>query len=247
MLLVDKISKKLGRSQVVDRVSMDLSENSVVGFLGPNGAGKSTTMRMVAGYLLPDMGTVRICNHDIINDRLKAQLNLGYLPEAPCGFEKLTVREFLTFCCECRNIKGAVLKEAIVRTCEKIDLGPALDLCLGQLSKGWRQRAWLGQAIIHEPKVLVLDEPTDGLDPNQKDQIRKVIQEMSTGRTIILSTHILEEAEELCERVIVITMGRIVADDKINKLTDVNNRLGETFRRLTLNKNIDKNNHSIPY
>ena len=163
MLQIEKLSKRFGDVLAVDEISLNLPQGSVVGFLGPNGAGKSTTMRMVSGYLFPDSGTVRICGWDIVRDRQKAQACLGYLPEAPNGFARLTVREFLSFCGQARGLDRESLGLAIDQACQRIDLGPALRRPLGELSKGWRQRAWLAQAILHEPPVLVLDEPTDCL------------------------------------------------------------------------------------
>ena len=215
MLQIEKLSKRFGDVLAVDEISLNLPQGSVVGFLGPNGAGKSTTMRMVSGYLFPDSGTVRICGWDIVRDRQRAQACLGYLPEAPNGFSRLTVREFLSFCGQARGLDRKSLGLAIDQACQRIDLGPALRRPLGELSKGWRQRAWLAQAILHEPPVLVLDEPTDGLDPNQKEVVRRLVREISADRTIVLSTHILEEAEELCDHVVVMANGFLVADGQV--------------------------------
>ena len=161
-------------------------------------------------------------------------MKLGYLPEAPSGFGRLTVSEFLTFCGEARGLSKQDLRCAIDRTCQRVNLGEALGRPMAELSKGWRQRAWLAQAILHEPDVLVLDEPTDGLDPNQKELVRALVREMKSGRTIILSTHILEEAEELCDRAVVISRGTIVEDAKIDRLVDTSGRLAPRFRQLTL-------------
>ena len=235
MLQIEKLSKRFGDVLAVDEISLNLPQGSVVGFLGPNGAGKSTTMRMVSGYLFPDSGTVRICGWDIVRDRQRAQACLGYLPEAPNGFSRLTVHEFLSFCGQARGLDMKSLGLAIDQACQRIDLGPALRRPLGELSKGWRQRAWLAQAILHEPPVLVLDEPTDGLDPNQKEVVRRLVREMSADRTIVLSTHILEEAEELCDHVVVMANGCLVADDPVSNLLDNSGRLGAAFARLTSN------------
>jgi ABC-2 type transport system ATP-binding protein len=235
VLQIEKLSKRFGDVLAVDEISLNLPQGSVVGFLGPNGAGKSTTMRMVSGYLFPDSGTVRICGWDIVRDRQKAQACLGYLPEAPNGFSRLTVHEFLSFCGQARGLDMKSLGLAIDQACQRIDLGPALRRPLAELSKGWRQRAWLAQAILHEPPVLVLDEPTDGLDPNQKEVVRRLVREMSADRTIVLSTHILEEAEELCDHVVVMANGCLVADDPVSNLLDNSGRLGAAFARLTSN------------
>jgi ABC-2 type transport system ATP-binding protein len=235
VLQIEKLSKRFGDVQAVDQVSLNFPQGSVVGFLGPNGAGKTTTMRMVSGYLFPDSGMVKICGWDIVRDRQNAQACLGYLPEAPNGFSRLTVREFLSFCGQARGLYRKNLGLAIDQACQRIDLGPALQRPLAELSKGWRQRAWLAQAILHEPQVLVLDEPTDGLDPNQKEVVRRLVREMAVDRTIVLSTHILEEAEELCDRVVIMANGCLVADDPVTTLLDASGRLGAAFARLTTN------------
>ena len=235
MLQIEKLSKRFGDVQAVDQVSLNFPQGSVVGFLGPNGAGKTTTMRMVSGYLFPDSGMVKICGWDIVRDRQNAQACLGYLPEAPNGFSRLTVREFLSFCGQARGLYRKSLDLAIDQACQRIDLGPALQRPLAELSKGWRQRAWLAQAILHEPQVLVLDEPTDGLDPNQKEVVRRLVREMAVDRTIVLSTHILEEAEELCDRVVIMANGCLVADDPVTTLLDASGRLGAADARRTTN------------
>ncbi len=234
MLEIENLSKSFGDIQAVNKLSLKLESDSVVGFLGPNGAGKTTTMRMVSGYLLPDSGSVRICGSDIVRQTQAAQMSLGYLPEAPNGFGRLTVYEFLVFCGQARHLSGQVLANAIDQACDRVELEPALSRPLAQLSKGWRQRAWLAQAILHEPKVLVLDEPTDGLDPNQKELVRRLVRKMKVGRTIVLSTHILEEAEELCDRVVVINYGQLIADASLVDLVDSSGRLGTQFRKLTV-------------
>ena len=234
MLEIENLSKSFGDIQAVNKLSLKLESDSVVGFLGPNGAGKTTTMRMVSGYLLPDSGSVRICGSDIVRQTQAAQMSLGYLPEAPNGFGRLTVYEFLVFCGQARRLSGRPLENAIDQACDRVELGPALSRPLAQLSKGWRQRAWLAQAILHEPRVLVLDEPTDGLDPNQKELVRRFVRKMKVGRTIVLSTHILEEAEELCDRVVVINHGQLIADASLADLVDSSGRLGTQFRKLTV-------------
>jgi len=233
MVKVEKITKYYNDIAVVNNISFSLKEGSVIGFLGPNGAGKTTTMRMLSGYLHPDSGNIEVLNHNIIKERIAAQKHIGYLPEAPGGFNKLTVREFLTFCCQTRAFNRKFTRQAIDYVCSKIELESVLDKSLGLLSKGWKQRAWLAQAIIHDPPILLLDEPTDGLDPNQKDQVRKIIKDMSSTKVILITTHILDEIEELCEQVIIISNGRIVEDSKISNLMDDNGRLGDIFRKLT--------------
>lgn len=234
MIAAEQLCMRYGPRLVVDRVSFTVEPGSVVGFLGPNGAGKSSTMRMLSGFLAPVAGNALICGHDIRHQRRDAQACLGYLPEAACGFFNLTVREFLVFCGEARGVRARALAPMIERVCERIELGAVLGTKMRQLSKGWRQRAWLAQAILHEPPVLILDEPTDGLDPNQKRQVRDLIRALAPGRAILLSTHILEEAEEICDRAIIVADGRIVANDIPGNLADERGRLTEVFHRLTM-------------
>lgn len=233
MIEVRNLTKRFGDILAVNDVSFKIENCSVVGFLGPNGAGKSTTIRLMSGVLQPDFGTAKICGHEITTDGLHAQSCFGYLPEAAAGFGNLTVREFLTYCGECRAMWGESLTRAIERTTELIELRPALDQEIRKLSKGWRQRAWLAQAILHDPPVLILDEPTDGLDPNQKDKINDLIRQKRVDKTIILSTHILEEVEEVCDRVLLIANGSIVADDTPENLVQEFGSLSKAFRTLT--------------
>lgn len=233
MIEAENLSKRFGKRVAVDGVSFSIAPGDVVGFLGPNGAGKSTTMRLLTGFFDADSGSARICGYDINRDRRAAQASLGYLPEAAGGFPNLTVREFLAFCGESRGLYGLALRAATERACELIDLAPALDSAMKSLSKGWRQRAWLAQAILHDPPVLILDEPTDGLDPNQKERVRALIRAVAAEKAIILSTHILEEAEEVCNRALIISAGRIVAQDTPENLADGKGRIAASFRSLT--------------
>lgn len=227
------LSKRFGATLAVDNVTLAVAPGEVVGFLGRNGAGKSTTMRLLAGSLLPDSGTARLGGHDMARDRLAGQACLGYLPEAAAGFGHLTVREFLSYCGESRGLWGDRLADRIVATAAATHLEPALGQRLLSLSKGWRQRAWLAQAILADPPVLLLDEPTDGLDPQQKDHVRDLIRSVAKDKAIVLSTHILEEAEEVCDRAVIIAEGRIVADQACADLADGQGRLAGAFRRLT--------------
>lgn len=228
-----QLARSFGPRVAVRDVSFEITEGSVVGFLGPNGAGKSTTMRLLAGYLQPDHGTASIAGYDINKQTQCARAHLGYLPEAAAGFPNLTVREFLKYCGECRGLWGRRLSSAIDRVSEDTGLALALDQKIGTLSKGWRQRAWFAQAILHDPPVLIFDEPTEGLDPNQKTRVRDLIRSIAQKKAIILSTHVLEEAETICNRVIVIANGQIVADDTPKKLSDQEGRLAKAFQRLT--------------
>lgn len=224
---------QFGHKIAVDGISFRLEPGTVVGFLGPNGAGKTTTMRLLAGYLAPSEGTAHICGIDVGRESRRARQLIGYLPEAASGFSNLTVSEFLIFCANVRGFSGARAQAAIRDTANRIELTPALGEKLSTLSKGWRQRAWLAQAILHDPPVLILDEPTDGLDPNQKHTIRELIRSEAKRKTILLSTHILEEAEEICDRAIIVDAGRIVADATPSSLADERGRLAAAFRRLT--------------
>ena len=232
MIKVKNLTKRFGDLIAVNSVSFSITAGDIVGFLGPNGSGKSKTMRLLTGFLDANSGSVEICRQNINSDRYAAQACIGYLPEAAGGFPHLTVREFLTFCGESRGLSGPLLSEAIHKTCSLVDLGDALDKSMKSLSKGWRQRAWLAQAILHDPPVLILDEPTDGLDPLQKGNVRDLIRSVAPDKAIILSTHILEEAEEICNRAIIISEGQIVADDTPKNLANDKGRIGDAFSRL---------------
>jgi len=231
MIVAHNLQKSFGKHRAVDGVSFSI-DRGVVGFLGANGAGKSTTMRVLTGFLDPDSGHVEICGYNIADDKQSAQACIGYLPEAFGGFSHLTVIEVLRFCGEARGFWGGALRTAVHRSLEMLDLGDAADKKIQTLSKGWRQRVWLAQAILHRPPVLILDEPTDGLDPFQRDQVRSLISRLSSEAAILLSTHMLEEAEEVCDRIIVIRQGQIVADDATSNLVDEHGRLATTFRQL---------------
>jgi ABC-2 type transport system ATP-binding protein len=221
-----------GRPAVTD-VSFDVGAGEIVGLLGTNGAGKSTILRLLAGSLRPDRGAASIAGHDVATTRRQAQACLGYLPEAASGFADLTVLEFLTFAAESRGYRGARRRLALARVAEALDLSPAMAMPLERLSKGWRQRAWLAQAILHDPPVLILDEPTDGLDPNQKTHLRRFLRAAAQGKAILMSTHILEEAEQLCDRLLVISGGTVVVDRPRAALADADGRLASAFARLT--------------
>lgn len=227
------LARRFGATEAVAGVSFAIGPGTVVGFLGPNGAGKSTTMRLLAGYLQPDRGSARVAGYDIVRDAEAARTALGYLPEAASGFSTLTVREFLTFAAEARGLWGSRRRRALDWATEAVDLAPALDRVIGTLSKGWRQRAWLAQAILHDPPVLVLDEPTDGLDPNQKTHLHRFIRSVATDKAILMATHNLEEAQAICGRLIIMGQGRIVADAPCGELLDGDGRLGPAFERLT--------------
>ncbi len=235
MIEARNLTKQFGSVKAVENISFAISAGEVVGFLGPNGAGKSTTMRLLTGFLDADGGSARMCGFDMAVTRREGQFCFGYLPEAAGGYPHLTVREFLMYCGESRQIFGQELRATINNVCSMIDLKSALDKPMKTLSKGWRQRAWLAQAILHDPPILILDEPTDGLDPTQKEQVRSLIHSIAPEKAIILSTHILEEAEAICTRAIIIANGRLVADDTPKNLADDQGRMANTFHRLVAN------------
>lgn len=218
MVRVENISKYFGDILAVDNLSFEVKKGEVLGFLGPNGAGKSTTMKMITGFLSLDGGSISVGGHDIIAEPIAAKRAIGYLPEgAPC-YADMSVRDFLFFIGAMRQLEGKKLKEAVVDAVNDLELSSVLDRRIAALSKGFKRRVGLAQSILHRPPVLILDEPTDGLDPNQKHQVRDLINKLSKNRVMIISTHILEEVSAVCSRVIVINEGKLVADDKPQNL-----------------------------
>lgn len=212
MIEIKNLTKRFAQHTAVDGLSFQVQQGEVLGFLGPNGAGKSTTMKMLTGFLAPTAGTASILGFDIQNDTLKAQQQIGYLPEgAPC-YGDMTVRGFLEFIAEVRGFRGAEKKQRVQRAVEQVELDKVLEQSIETLSKGFKRRVGLAQAILHDPRVLILDEPTDGLDPNQKHQVRQLIQSLAKDKIVIISTHILEEVSAVCTRAVVIAAGKLVAD-----------------------------------
>ncbi len=238
MLNVENLQKRFGRLEAVKGISFTVSKGEVLGFLGPNGAGKSTTMRMITGFLPPTAGTASICGHDIITDPVEAKKCLGYLPEAAPSYRAMTVEDYLRFIASVRGYHGAEARERVEAAIEKARLQPVAHKTIETLSKGYRQRACFAQAILHDPPVLIMDEPTDGLDPNQKFTVREMIREMAAEKAIVISTHILEEVDAVCTRAIVIADGEIRADGTPAKLKsmDPSGRLDVVFRNLTMKK-----------
>lgn len=213
MIEVQNLTKQFGSMTVVKDLSFELGPGSVLGFLGPNGAGKSTTMKMITGFITPSYGTVSIHGFDISSHRQAAQALMGYLPEgAPC-YEDMTVCSFLRFIAEIRGARGALVKQCVDRVTETVSLTEVVHQRIETLSKGYKRRVGLAQALIHDPSVLILDEPTDGLDPNQKHQVRQMILDLSDQKIVIISTHILEEVSAVCSRAMIINAGVIVLDD----------------------------------
>ena len=238
MLNVENLQKRFGRLEAVKGISFTVSKGEVLGFLGPNGAGKSTTMRMITGFLPPTAGTASICGHDIITDPVEAKKCLGYLPESAPSYRAMTVEDYLKFIASVRGYHGAEARERVEAAIEKARLQPVAHKTIETLSKGYRQRACFAQAILHDPPVLIMDEPTDGLDPNQKFTVREMIREMAAEKAIVISTHILEEVDAVCTRAIVIADGEIRADGTPAKLKamDPSGRLDVVFRNLTMKK-----------
>jgi ABC-2 type transport system ATP-binding protein len=212
MIEIRNLTKRFAQHTVVDNLSFSVQPGEVLGFLGPNGAGKSTTMKMLTGFLAPTSGSASILGFDIQKDCLKAQRLIGYLPEgAPC-YGDMTVRSFLEFIAEVRGFKAAEKRERVAKAVAQVELEAVLEQSIETLSKGFKRRVGLAQAILHDPRVLILDEPTDGLDPNQKHQVRKLIQSLAYDKIVIISTHILEEVSAVCTRAVVIAHGKLLAD-----------------------------------
>jgi ABC-2 type transport system ATP-binding protein len=214
MIEVSALTKRFNKHVAVDGVSFTVPKGEVLGFLGPNGAGKTTTMRMIVGSVYPTSGTVRIGGHDLLADTIAAQKLLGYLPENATTYGEMSVYEFLSFIADVRRLGGSERAKALDRVRELCFLDDVWHQMIETLSKGYRQRVGFAQALLHDPAVLILDEPTDGLDPNQKHEVRNLIRQMGTSKTIILSTHILEEVESVCSRVVIISQGKIATDSK---------------------------------
>lgn len=218
MIKTEALTKRYGTLTAVDAVSFSAAPGEVLGFLGPNGAGKTTTMRMLAGFITATSGSASICGHDVDSDSLAARTCLGYLPEGAPAYGEMTVRNFLNFIADLRRLRGAA-RARVDFVIGRLQLESVLDQTIETLSKGFRRRVGLAQAIVHDPPVLILDEPTDGLDPNQKHEVRTLIDDMAGDKTVIISTHILEEVDAVCTRAIIIARGRIVADDTPQGLT----------------------------
>ena len=212
MIEISHITKRFGPITAVDDVSFSVNRGEVLGFLGPNGAGKSTTMKMVAGFLTPDRGTIRVGGMDVAAIPVEVKRWIGYLPEGAPLYGEMTTRGFLQFIAGIRGFKGAEARRRIDSVVDKVSLGSVLEMPIDTLSKGFKRRVGLSQAILHDPQILILDEPTDGLDPNQKHEVRALIRGMSAEKVIVLSTHILEEVDAVCTRATIIAGGRLVSD-----------------------------------
>ncbi|MEN9599883.1 MAG: hypothetical protein RL596_2202 [Bacteroidota bacterium] len=241
LLQVENVSKIYGTQKAVDHISFSVNKGEIVGFLGPNGAGKSTTMKMITGFLQPDEGTIKVAGIDVLKNPIEAKKHIGYLSEANPLYYDMYVREYLLFIAGVHGIDGrreivdrSVLPSAglVEETIERVGLTIEAHKKIGQLSKGYKQRVGLAAAIMHEPSLLILDEPTSGLDPNQIIEIRQLIKQQGIDRTVLFSSHILPEVEALCERVIIINKGAIVANDNLANLKQ-NQSLEKVFHQLT--------------
>lgn len=213
MIEVQNLTRYFGRKVAVDALSFQVQPGEVLGFLGPNGAGKSTTMKMLAGFLRPSSGSARVCGYEVQDKPIEVQRRLGYLPEGAPLYADMTVAELLNFVAKVRGYQGQERAQKIAKVVEQVHLNEVLYQPIETLSKGFKRRVGLAQAILHDPAVLILDEPTDGLDPNQKHEVRELIHTMSKDKVIVLSTHILEEVDAVCTRAIIIGAGRLLADE----------------------------------
>lgn len=233
MIKVQNLAKTFGAKRAVDGVSFGVERGEVLGFLGPNGAGKSTTMRMITGFIPPSAGTASVGGFDIVEHPIEARRLIGYLPENAPAYTDMTVHGFLNFCAEIRGLNGDARKKAVSRVVETCFLEPVLHQSVETLSKGYRHRTCFAQSIIHDPDVLVLDEPTDGLDPNQKHEVRQLIRRMGEKKAIIFSTHILEEVDAVCSRAIIIDRGKIVANGTPQQLRQKSEWAGAVTLRVS--------------
>ncbi len=234
MIEVKELRRNFGPVVAVDGISFKAEKGEVLGLLGPNGAGKTTAMRIIACFLRPDSGTATVCGYDILQDPINVRRSLGYVAENVPAYNEMTVGGFLNFICDVREIKGKDRKQALDRIVPMCSIDSVYHQTIETLSKGYKRRVGLAQALIHDPDVLILDEPTDGLDPNQKHEVRKLIGKMAKDKCIIISTHILEEVEAVCSRTIIVAKGRILVDSTPAKLKEEHQcSLEAVFRKIT--------------
>jgi len=239
MISVQNLKRSFGPVVAVDGISFEVKKGEVLGFLGPNGAGKSTAMKMLACFLPPDSGTATVCGHDIIADPIGVRQCIGYLAENAPAYHEMTVAGFLRFVCDARGITGADRHKALDRVVPMCAIESVYHQTVETLSKGYRRRVCLASTLIHDPEVLILDEPTDGLDPNQKYDVRQLINRMAKDKCIIISTHILEEVEQVCSRAIIIARGKILVDSTPTELKQKYNApLDEVFRKITRTRKV---------
>ena len=234
---VKGLTKQFGPRTVVDKVTFSANIGEVLGFLGPNGAGKSTTMKMIVGFLSPSEGSAEVCGFDVLKDPLDVKRSVGYLPEGAPAYPDMTPLGFLRFISGIRGFNGSEREERVQNAVRMTRIEEVAQQPIETLSKGYKRRVGLAQALLHDPKVLILDEPTDGLDPNQKQVVRDLIKEMASTKSIIISTHILEEVDAVCSRAMIIASGKVVADGSPSELKSQSGSgdLEEVFRKVTLN------------
>ena len=244
---VQSLSKSFGSIHAVRNVSFDVSHGEVLGFLGPNGAGKSTTMKMITGFLEPTAGTVIVNGHDVLENPLAVKKSIGYLPEGAPAYGEMTVKSFLNFIADIRQLSGSSRQKRIDEVVDRINIRNVYDQSIETLSKGYKRRVGIAQAILHDPDTLILDEPTDGLDPNQKHEVRNLIKEMAQDKSIIISTHILEEVDAVCSRAIIIATGELLFDGTPTELIAKSDRkdIDHAFRIVTTGKS-DANKEPTP-
>jgi len=235
MIEIENLVKKFGPLTAVNDISFTVQPGQVLGFLGPNGAGKSTTMKMITGFLAPTSGKIRVCGHAVEGDSLEAKKELGYLPEGAPSYGEMTPLQFLDFIANVRGLKGSQKSQRIETVISQLHLHQVINRPIETLSKGFKRRVGLAQAILHDPKVLILDEPTDGLDPNQKYEVRELIKGMAQDKIVVISTHILEEVDAVCTQAIIIANGKVVANETPQELIarSPSGRLEDVFREIT--------------
>ena len=232
---VKSLKKSFGAIHAVRGVSFDVNHGEVLGFLGPNGAGKSTTMKMITGFLEPTAGTVVVNGHDVLENPLAVKRSIGYLPEGAPAYGEMTVKSFLNFIADIRQLSGSARQKRIDEVVDRINIRNVYDQSIETLSKGYKRRVGIAQAILHDPDTLILDEPTDGLDPNQKHEVRNLIKEMAQDKAIVISTHILEEVDAVCSRAIIIATGELLFDGTPAELIAKSDRndIDHAFRLVT--------------
>lgn len=235
MIKIDHLSKKFGHLVAVEDISFSVNPGEVLGFLGPNGAGKSTTMKMITGFLTPTSGDISVCGFNVDEKPIEVKKRIGYLPEGAPSYGEMTPQQYLEFIAEVRELSGQKKVDRTNEVIERLHLNKVLNQSIETLSKGFKRRVGLAQAILHDPEVLILDEPTDGLDPNQKHEVRELIKSIAAEKVIVISTHILEEVDAICTRAIIIADGKILADDTPNGLRgkSTSNKLDDVFREIT--------------
>ena len=238
MIKIEHLSKSFGHLVAVEDVSFSVKSGEVLGFLGPNGAGKSTTMKMITGFLTPTSGDITVCNHNVNEQPIDAKKRIGYLPEGAPSYGEMTPLQYLDFIAAVRELTGQQKIDRKNEVIELLHLNSVLNQSIETLSKGFKRRVGLAQAIMHDPEVLILDEPTDGLDPNQKYEVRELIKNIASEKVIVISTHILEEVDAICTRAIIIANGKILADDTPDVLREKysSNKLDDIFREITSGK-----------